>query len=98
MIYFQPSYWCGSKVEDSGYENNGDGSVNSEHFERDPQGSKVGISIRHLRKVIVNIKMVFILVKILHEYYLDNYSHEYLNFPSECKFVLNLTVLSILYM
>ncbi|XP_060570838.1 phospholipid-transporting ATPase ABCA3-like isoform X2 [Ruditapes philippinarum] len=48
---FLPSYWCGSKVEDSGYENNGDGSVNSEHFERDPQGSKVGISIRHLRKV-----------------------------------------------
>ncbi|XP_045164403.2 phospholipid-transporting ATPase ABCA3-like isoform X2 [Mercenaria mercenaria] len=47
---FMPTYWCGSKVEDSGYENTGDGSVESEKFERDPPGSKVGISIRHLKK------------------------------------------------
>ena len=47
---FQPSYWCGSKRSmDGAYA--GEASAGSEYFERDPSGSNVGISIRHLRKV-----------------------------------------------
>lgn len=46
---FMPSYWCGSKRKYD-YENNGDGTVQSDYFERDPTGAQVGISIRHLKK------------------------------------------------
>lgn len=47
---FLPSFWCGSKVQDSSYESDQDHMQVGNTFERDPAGAKTGISIRHLKK------------------------------------------------
>ena len=63
-LTFQPSYWCGSKrnMINTYTEEN---SITSTYFERDPSGSKVGISIQHLRKVrprLASIIYVFVCI------------------------------------
>ncbi|KAL4225933.1 hypothetical protein ACF0H5_013921 [Mactra antiquata] len=46
---FKPSYWCGSKVVDKGYETMEE-TENGKYFETDRSGAKTGISVQHLRK------------------------------------------------
>ena len=51
MCIFQPTFWCGSKVSNSQLMDEGPENMDRTKFERNPHDAKVGISIRHLRKV-----------------------------------------------
>ncbi|XP_076468788.1 phospholipid-transporting ATPase ABCA3-like isoform X1 [Babylonia areolata] len=50
---FQPSYWCGCGRQKRLHKKTG-GATGDRHFEREPSGLPVGISMVHLRKVFDN--------------------------------------------